>query len=123
MGINTVTTVLLGFLSLAWIGDFVRGMFQRRKVQADSNLSDANAVQVIVGSAAAVVAPLKTRVEELQKDLAEAKTEVDKLIVQLQKATAENQKVTLENQRITTENQRITAENRQLRIMLAGGTS
>lgn len=118
MSIETLSTILLAFLSLAWIGDFVRGLFQRKKVNAEANLHDANAVQVIVGSAAAVVAPLKTRVDELQADLQEAKAEVDRLIAQLQKATAENQRITNENQRITSENQVITSENRRLRIAL-----
>jgi septal ring factor EnvC (AmiA/AmiB activator) len=123
MTTDRLTLVLIAVLSCVWIGDFIKGWYQKRKVKADANLTDANAVQVIVGSAAAVVQPLKDRVEELQRDLKDAKTEVDKLIDQLQKATAENQRITLENQRITAENRQVVNENRQLRIALARGNS
>lgn len=118
MTTDKMTVILLAILSCAWIGDFIRGQFQKRKIKSEANLSDANAVQVLVGSAATVVAPLKERVEELQKDLAEAKDEVDKLIIRLQEATAENQRITAENQRITRENRVVTDENRRLRIAL-----
>lgn len=122
MTTDKLTVLLLAILSCAWIGDFIKGQYEKKKIKAESNLNDANAVQVLVGSAAAVVAPLKTRVEELQADLREAKEEVDKLIVQLQAATAENQKITAENHRITSENRRVTDENRRLRLII-GGTS
>lgn len=122
MTTDKVVVILLALLSCAWIGDFIRGSFQRKKINSEANLSDANAVQVIVGSAAAVVAPLKTRVEELQADLITAKEEVDRLILQLHTATVENQKITLENQRITEENQRVTDENRRLRKIIGGVT-
>jgi transcription antitermination factor NusA-like protein len=120
MTTDKLTIILLAILSCAWLGDFIKGTFDRKKIKADANLSDANAVQVLVGSAAAVVAPLKSRVEELQIELTEAKEQVDKLIEQLQKATAENQKVVTENQRITAENKRVTDENRRLRLIIGG---
>lgn len=120
MATDKLTIILLAILSCAWIGDFIKGILEKKKVKAEANLHDANAVQVLVGSAAAVVAPLKTRVEELQADLKEAKQEVDRLILQLQTATAENQKITNENHRITQENKRVTDENRRLRSIIGG---
>jgi hypothetical protein len=120
---DKIVVILLGLLTCAWIGDLIKGFYQRRKVQADSNLSDANATKVIIGTAATLLSPLKTRVEELEAEVAEAKSEVRKLVKQLQDATAENQRITFENQRVTEENKRVTRENRQLRTMLAGGST
>lgn len=116
-----LTQILIGILACVWIGDFIRGVFQKKKTGSEANLNDANAVQVIVGSAATVVAPLKERVEELQQDLTEAKGEVERLITQLQAATAENQRITVENTRIIAENRQIVIENRRLRLALGRG--
>jgi septal ring factor EnvC (AmiA/AmiB activator) len=113
---ETITTILLAILACAWLGDFVRGLFQRQTVKADANLSDANATQVIVTTATTMLEPLSARVKEaegeaakLRQELRDARSEVGKLISQLQECTAENK--------------RVTAENKRLRLELRGGVA
>lgn len=121
MSTDKVTVILLAVLACAWIGDFVRGIFQRRKIKAEAALSDANADKIVVGTAVTLLAPLRQRVGELEAEVKEARAEVQKLVRQLHAATLENQRVTNENQRITGENQEITQENQQLRAAIARG--
>lgn len=115
------TQVAISLLACIWIGDFVRGLFQKRKVKADSNLSDANATKVIVGTATELLKPLSARVKEAEKEARElrqelrdarndatqcrqevssARIEVSKLVTQLQECTAENKRVTIENRKL-----------------------
>ena len=106
-----ITTLLLAILSLAWIGDFVRGLFQRRKVKADSELSNANATQVIMATTTTLLKPLQTRINELEEELVQARKQANRLVQQLEDATEENR-------RITAENRMISDENRRLRLRL-----
>lgn len=107
MSSELITQILLGLLGLAWIGDFVRGLFQKPKVKADANLSEANATQVLVGTATEMLEPLSKRVKEaeaetvlLRREVREARDEVSKLVSQLQECTAENKRITQENRKL-----------------------
>lgn len=102
-----VTQILIALLACIWIGDFVKGAFQRKKVKADAGLSDANATQIIVTTATTMLEPLSKRVKEaedeatkLRQELREARNEVSKLVSQLQESTAENKRVTTENRKL-----------------------
>lgn len=111
MSSELITQLLLAVLACAWIGDFIRGLFQKKQVDAAANLSDANATQVIVASTTTLLKPLQDRVNELEAELTNARKEVRKLVVQLHNASDENT-------RITTENRLISDENRRLRLKL-----
>lgn len=121
MSSELVTQILLAVLASIWIGDFVKGIFQKPKVKADANLSEASATQVLVGTATEMLEPLSKRVREAEAEAAqlrqelreardeasscrsavrEAREEVSKLVSQLQEATAENKRVTLENRKL-----------------------
>lgn len=104
-----LTQILLGLVGLAWIGDFVRGMFQRKKVKADTNLSDASATQVIVSSATVLLKPLQDRIHELEAEVVEMRKEINRGVKQLQKSTEENRRLTSENRMISDENRRLRA--------------
>lgn len=106
---DRITQIMLAVLSLAWIGDFVRGMFQRGKVKADTDLTNAGATQVIVASTTTLLKPLQERIDELEAELRTAKKEVNKLVTQLQASTAENRRVTQENRMVSDENRRLRA--------------
>lgn len=121
MSSELVTQILLGLLASIWIGDFVKGIFQKGIVKANANLSDANATQVLVGTATEMLEPLSRRVKEAEAETAQlrkelkdardeahscsrevkiAREEVSRLVSQLQEATAENKRVTLENRKL-----------------------
>lgn len=114
-----LTQILLALLGAAWVGDFINGLFQKKKVKADSNLSDANATQIIVASTTTLLAPLSARVKELE-------TEVTVLRNALSEATTESNilrnkahEVVMQLESCSAENKRVTKENRQLRARLA----
>lgn len=111
MSSELITQVLLAVLACAWIGDFIRGLFQKKQVDAAANLSDANATQVIVASTTTLLKPLQDRVNELEAELVNARKEVRKLVTQLHDSSEENT-------RITRENRMISDENRRLRLKL-----
>lgn len=111
MSSELITQVLLAVLACAWIGDFIRGLFQKKQVDAAANLSDANATQVIVASTTTLLKPLQDRVNELEAELVNARKEVRKLVTQLHDSSEENS-------RITRENRMISDENRRLRLKL-----
>ena len=67
MGSELVNQILLGLLASIWIGDFVKGIFQKGIVKANANLSDANATQVLVGTATEMLEPLSRRVKEAER--------------------------------------------------------
>jgi septal ring factor EnvC (AmiA/AmiB activator) len=107
MSSELITQILLGLLASIWIGDFVKGLFQKPKVKSDAKLSEANATQVLVGTATEMLEPLSRRVKEaedeaknLRQELRAAREEVSKLVTQLQECTAENKRVTSENKRL-----------------------
>lgn len=118
MSSELVTQILLAVLACAWVGDFVRGLFQKKLVKADANKSEANATQVIVGTATTLVVPLSNRIKELE-------TETTILRNSLREANEEIARTTkllnIANNRIeatTAENKRVTNENRRLRLQL-----
>jgi predicted RNase H-like nuclease (RuvC/YqgF family) len=110
-----ITQILLAILACAWIGDFIKGFYQRKKVQAETSHTEASATQVIVGTATTLVAPLAARIKELE-------TETTILRTSLKEATAEADRLVRQLENATSENKRVTAENRQLRLKLAGGS-
>ena len=114
------TQILLGLLACAWMGDFVRGLFQRHKVKADTNLTDANATQIIVGSANALVQPLTNRLEEAEAEASLLRKEIKEVRKEMQKAVDELKTARQENTRMREENTRITDENRRLRGIIGG---
>ena len=107
MSSELVTQILLAVLACAWIGDFIRGLFQKKQVDAAANLSDANATQVIVASTTTLLKPLQDRVNELEDELREAKKQATRLVRQLETATEENRRITAENRMISDENRRL----------------
>lgn len=109
MSSELLTQILLAILTAAWIGDFVRGMFQKKKVHAETNLTDANATQVIVASTTTLLKPLQDRVNELEQELVVARREANKVVRKLQAANAENTRLTHENMAINAENRRLRA--------------
>lgn len=104
---DLVTQILLGLVAAGFFTDLARGFFQKKKINSEAKLDDANAVQVIVGTATSMLKPLTDRVKEaedeatkLRQELREARAEVGKLVTQLQESTAENKRVTIENRRL-----------------------
>lgn len=117
---DQLTQLLLGLLACAWVGDFVKGQFQKRKVKADSNLVDANATQIIVGSANALIQPLTNRLEEAEAEASLLRKEIREVRKEMQLAVDELREARQENIRIREENTRVTTENRRLRKLIAG---
>jgi FtsZ-binding cell division protein ZapB len=111
MSSELLTQILLAILTAAWVGDLIRGLFQKKKVHAESNLADASATQVIVASTTTLLRPLQDRVNELEEELVTVRREANKLVKKLQAVNAENS-------RLTNENMSINAENRRLRARL-----
>lgn len=108
---DKITQIMLALLSLAWIGDFVRGLFQKNKVKAETDFTNAGATQVIVASTTTLLKPLQARIDELEAELRSAKKQANIVVRQLENATEENR-------RITAENRLISDENRRLRLRL-----
>jgi septal ring factor EnvC (AmiA/AmiB activator) len=113
---DLITQILLGLVAVGFFSDLAKGFFQKKKINSEAKLDDANAVQVIVGTAASMLEPLSKRLKEaeeevtnLRKELREARSEAAQLVSQLQASTAENK--------------RVTAENRKLRLKLSGGAA
>lgn len=120
MNTDKLTVILLAVLSCVWIGDFINGLFQKRKVKADSQLSEANATNILIAGANSLVTPLTNRLKEaedeatlLRRELQQIRTELQNTMVELQESRAELRKERAENRRVTT-------ENRTLRAQLAG---
>lgn len=119
---DLATKILLALVAAGFFTDLIKGFFQKKKMNSEAKLDDATSVQVLVGSATTLLAPLNERIHELEDelkamrvDLGKARTEAQKYANQL--STASNQL-----QLATAENTRVTKENRRLRAMLAGGT-
>lgn len=116
--IETIAQIMILLLGCGWVGNVILAFFQRKRVKASANLDDATATQVLVGTATSMLAPLSTRINELEseavglrKELKQAKDEMHRLNRSLYEA---NQRL----EQTTAENQRITAENRVLRLRL-----
>lgn len=111
------------FASLAWIGQIVKSVFDRKRLGAQANLDEAKAADVVAGTATALLTPLRARVAELQD-------EVNALRLALRNTTEEadilRRSLHEANEQLlinTAENERINAENRQLRLRLHNGSS
>jgi predicted RNase H-like nuclease (RuvC/YqgF family) len=116
-----LTQILLALITAGFFGEVVRGWLQRKKVKSAVGLDDANATQIIVGSATSLLSPLRLRVEELEtettvlrRNLVDANTKVIALETKVEELVALLNKTTAENKRVT-------EENRKLRLRLAKG--
>ena len=65
---NLATQILLALVAVGFFSDLAKGFFQKRKIKSESHLDDANSVQILVGSATAMLGPLKQRVNELRRN-------------------------------------------------------
>lgn len=126
MSSELVTQILLGLLASIWIGDFIKGIYQKPKVKADANVSDANATQILVGTATEMLEPLSKRVREaeaeaaqLRKELRDAKDDASRCSAEVRVAREEVSKLVTQLRECTAENKRVTLENRNLRARLA----
>jgi cell shape-determining protein MreC len=104
------TQLLLAALACAWIGDFIRGFTQRKKTKAETELTDANATQVIVGSATTLVEPLANRIKELNAEVVTLREELTRTRQLLRTANNRLEKSTAENERVTAENFRLRTQ-------------
>lgn len=120
---DLATKILLALVAAGFFTDLAKGFFQKKKMNSEAKLDDANSVQVLVGSATTLLQPLNDRIHELEaevgalrRDLGKARTEAQRYANQLSTASTQLE-------RATAENTRVTKENRRLRTMLAGGTT
>jgi uncharacterized protein (DUF3084 family) len=120
---ETITTVLLGFLSLAWIGDLIRGMFQRKKVQSETQVDEANATQILIAGANTLVTPLTNRLREAEDEATLLRRELQAVRKELQTTLQELNDARTELKMERAENRRVSNENRRLRAQLSNGTT
>lgn len=118
-----ITQILLALVAVGFFSDLAKGFFQKKKMNSEANLDDANSVQVLVGSATVMLAPLKERVHELEEEAKALRKELNDARGQVQGYANQLNTATHQLELATAENQRVTRENRRLRNMLAGGTA
>lgn len=120
---DLITQILLGLVAVGFFSDLAKGFFQKKKLNAEANLDDANSVQVLVGSATTMLAPLKERVHELEEEAKLLRTELNQARSEVQRYANQLSTATHQLELATEENRRVTTENRRLRRLLAGGTT
>jgi len=118
---DLVTKILLGLVAVGFFSDLAKGFFQRKKINSESNLDDANAIQVIVGSSITMLTPLKTRIGELESETTILRNELRESRDEVVRTTRLLHAANDQLEASTAENKRVTAENKRLRIQLAGG--
>lgn len=121
MTTDKLTLVLIAIFGSVWLGDTVKGLFQRRKVAADSNVTEANATQILIAGANSLVTPLTNRLKEAEDEAVQLRRELQAVREELQNSLQELTSARYDLQQERAENRRVTQENRKLRNLLADG--
>jgi uncharacterized protein (DUF3084 family) len=118
---DRIVLILIAILGCAWIADLVKGWFQRRKVQADSEVSEAKATQVLIAGANLLVTPLTNRLREAEDEATLLRRELQGVRQELAATMTELHEARNELIAERAENKKVTTENRKLRALIANG--
>lgn len=119
---DLATKILLALVATGFFADLAKGFFQKKKMNSEAKLDDANSVQVLVGSATTLLAPLNARIHELEEEVTKLRNDLGRARTEAQRYANQLNTASHQLERATTENERVSKENRRLRTMLAGGT-